>query len=88
MKLKKFSLRVFNQISIAHPQNKETIRYLKKLGVRNIDYIGNLKFFEDKKIVNKKFDKRIKINLKNTKHVLLQVLIQVKKYLQHKLIFY
>ncbi len=67
MKLKKFSLRVFNQISIAHPQNKETIRYLKKLGVRNIDYIGNLKFFEDKKIVSKKFDKRIKNKFKKYK---------------------
>tara|TARA_Y100001958_G_C21242041_1_gene570151 strand:+ start:921 stop:2162 length:1242 start_codon:yes stop_codon:yes gene_type:complete len=50
LKLKKFSLKVFGQISIAHPQNKETVVYLKKLGVKKIEYIGNLKFFEDKKI--------------------------------------
>ena len=49
LKLKKFSLKVFSQISIAHPQNKETMVYLKKLGVKKIEYIGNLKFFEDKK---------------------------------------
>ena len=60
IKLKRFSLRVFNQISFAYPQNKETIKYLKKLEVKSIDYIGNLKFFEDKKIVNKKFDNEIK----------------------------
>ena len=60
MKLKRFSIKVFNHISFAYPQNKETIKYLKKLGVKNINYIGNLKFFEDKKTVSKKFNSKIK----------------------------
>ena len=64
MKLKRFSLKIFNQINFAYPQNKETIRYLKKLGVKSIDYIGNLKFYEDEKIVNKKFDNEIKNKFK------------------------
>tara|TARA_B100000963_G_scaffold112542_1_gene97949 strand:- start:1866 stop:3107 length:1242 start_codon:yes stop_codon:yes gene_type:complete len=67
MKLKRFSLKVFDQISFAYPQNKETIIYLKKLGVEKIEYIGNLKFFEDKKIVNKKFDNKIKNKFKKYK---------------------
>ena len=67
MKFKEFSLRVFNQISFAYPQNRETIKYLRKLGVKDIDYIGNLKFFEDKKIVHKKFDNQIKNKFKKYK---------------------
>tara|TARA_B100000242_G_scaffold18297_1_gene11129 strand:- start:257 stop:1498 length:1242 start_codon:yes stop_codon:yes gene_type:complete len=67
MKFKEFSLRVFNQISFAYPQNRETIKYLRKLGVKGIDYIGNLKFFEDKKIVHKKFDNQIKNKFKKYK---------------------
>ena len=47
MKLKRFSLKIFNQINFAYPQNKETIRYLKKLGVKKINYIGNLKFAQN-----------------------------------------
>ena len=67
MKLKRFSLKIFNQINFAYPQNKETIGYLKKLGVKNINYIGNLKFFEDEKTVNKKFDNEIKNKFKKYK---------------------
>ena len=67
MKFKEFSLRVFNQISFAYPQNRETIKYLRKLGVKGIEYIGNLKFFEDKKIVHKKFDNQIKNKFKKYK---------------------
>ena len=67
IKLRRFSLKVFNQINFAYPQNKETIKYLKQLGVKNIDYIGNLKFFEDEKTVNKKFDNEIKYKFKKYK---------------------
>ena len=67
MKLKRFSLKVFNHISFAYPQNKETIKYLRKLGVKGIDYIGNLKFFEDKKIVQKKSNNVIKNKFKKYK---------------------
>ncbi len=67
MKLKTFSRRVFKLISFAYPQNKETKRYLKKLGVKAINYIGNLKFYEDRRIVNKESDNRIKNQFKKHK---------------------
>ena len=67
IKLKGFSLKVFKQISFAYPQNKETIKYLRKLGVKGIEYIGNLKYFEDKRIVQKKFDNDIKKKFKKYK---------------------
>ena len=58
-KLKSFSYNIFNKISIAYPQNHETFKYLKKLQVSKINFIGNLKFAEsklDQKIlINKKF---------------------------------
>ena len=67
LKLKKFSLKVFSQISIAHPQNKETMVYLKKLGVKKIEYIGNLKFFEDKKISLNDMNSKIQNQFKKNK---------------------
>ncbi len=67
IKLKNFSLKVFSQISIAHPQNKETIVYLKKLGVKKIEYIGNLKFFEDKKISLSDMSSKIQNQFKKNK---------------------
>ena len=67
MKLKTFSRRIFKLISFAYPQNKETKKYLKKLGVEDINYIGNLKFYEDRRIVNKKSDNKIKNQFKKHK---------------------
>tara|TARA_B100000242_G_scaffold45339_1_gene26928 strand:+ start:282 stop:1523 length:1242 start_codon:yes stop_codon:yes gene_type:complete len=67
MKLKTFSRRIFKLISFAYPQNKETKRYLKKLGVKAINYIGNLKFYEDRRIVNKESDNKIKNQFKKHK---------------------
>ena len=60
IKLKKFSKSIFNLISISYPQNLETANFLKKLGVSNLKYLGNLKFsenYDEKKDV-------LKINLK------------------------
>jgi len=52
--LKNVSQKVFNKISIAYPQNLETKYFLKKLKVKKIKTIGNLKFAEqDSKIMNK-----------------------------------
>ena len=52
--LKNISQKVFNKISIAYPQNLETKYFLKKLKVKKIKTIGNLKFSEqDNKIMNK-----------------------------------
>ena len=45
-KYKYFSKSIFNLITKAYPQNIETNKFLKKLGVKKIKYIGNLKFSE------------------------------------------
>ena len=42
--IKGFSEKVFKNISIAYPQNKETQRYLGKLNINKIKSLGNLKF--------------------------------------------
>ena len=44
-----FAKNVFNKITIALPQNQETKNYLKKLGVKKIKFIGNLKYFKNDK---------------------------------------
>ena len=41
----RFSEKIFKRINLALPQNLETKRYLKLLGVKNIKHVGNLKFF-------------------------------------------
>ena len=46
-RVKKFSNSVFKNISIAYPQNEETLNYLKKLNIKKIKKIGNLKFFNN-----------------------------------------
>ena len=43
LKLRTFSESIFNKITIAYPQNKETKKYLKELKVNNIKDVGNLK---------------------------------------------
>ena len=47
-----FAKKVFNKITIALPQNLETEKYLKKLGVKNIKIAGNLKYYGDQKLAN------------------------------------
>ena len=44
MIFKKFSENIFNKIENCFSSNKETVKYLKKLGAKNIKFIGNLKF--------------------------------------------
>ena len=58
-KLGKFSNSIFNLISVAYPQNKETKKFLKKLSVKHINIIGNLKFIENKRLINKKIEKNL-----------------------------
>ncbi len=48
IKFKKFSKSIFSNISLALPQNKETTKYLRSLGVKNIKFCGNLKYYDDK----------------------------------------
>ena len=55
-KIKNFSFSVFKKISVAYPQNIETIKFLKKLKVQVVKFIGNLKYiqssYDSKKILN------------------------------------
>ena len=45
--IKRFAQNIFNNINYSYPQNFETSRYLKKLNVKNVKLIGNLKFIEN-----------------------------------------
>jgi 3-deoxy-D-manno-octulosonic-acid transferase len=50
----KFAKNVFSKISLALPQNLETLKYLKLLKVKNIKIAGNLKYYGEK---NNQLDK-------------------------------
>ncbi len=61
-----FSKNIFEKITLALPQNRESKKYLKLLGTKNIKLIGNLKFFEASRneklknlVLKKKFLKRV-----------------------------
>ena len=61
IKIKNFGKSVFDNLTIAYPQNRETNSYLKKLTSSKINHLGNLKFAE---IGNYHFDK-LKSNLQS-----------------------
>jgi len=67
MKIKKFSEFIFSKISIAFPQNLETKKYLKKLKVKKINVIGNLKFAETENKNQDKINHQLELQLKNKK---------------------
>tara|TARA_B100001250_G_scaffold182965_1_gene157473 strand:- start:4834 stop:6069 length:1236 start_codon:yes stop_codon:yes gene_type:complete len=52
-----FSKNIFNKITLALPQNKESSKYLENLGTKKIKIVGNLKYFGEskKKFINKNF---------------------------------
>ena len=56
-KLKNFSNYIFSKFDLCLSSNLESIKYLKKLGAKNIKYFGNLKFAE---VVEDKIDLKIK----------------------------
>mgnify|MGYP001395703906 CR=1 FL=1 len=64
MSIKSFAINIFNNISIAYPQNLETLFFLKQMNLRKINLIGNLKFAEknDEKLnnLNSKLNKQLK----------------------------
>ena len=47
MKIKNFTKSIFDKVTIFYPQNRETESFLKKIKLKNIKLIGNLKFTED-----------------------------------------
>ena len=58
-KLKGFSEKVFSWITLAMPQNNETLNYLKKLGVKKISIPGNLKYFGQNNMLLDKNSKKL-----------------------------
>ena len=62
MKFPSFAIKIFKKISLALPQNNETLKYLKILGVKKIKFVGNLKYFGQSK---KFLDKSTKLKFKN-----------------------
>ena len=62
-----FSNSVFKNISASYPQNIETFNYLKKLNVKKIRYLGNLKYVEN--LIDKKnsIEKKLIVKFKNFK---------------------
>ena len=58
-KLKKFSYSIFGLIDKAYSQNSETYHYLKRLNVKNIKSIGNIKFIDDYNIKSDKSDRKL-----------------------------
>ena len=87
IKYKKYSSVIFNQIDTAYPQNNETKNYLKKLGVKKINQIGNIKYIENIKNKEDKIDKNLKLQFKNIRFAFQQVHMKVKNCLQQKHIF-
>ncbi len=64
MKFPYFAKKNFSKISLAMPQNNETSKYLKTLGVKKIKIVGNLKYFgQSKKILDKNTKKLFKNRL-------------------------
>ena len=56
-RFKYYSSSIFKYIDFSYPQNRETQKYLKKLGVKRINSIGNLKFIDnEKENIDKKID--------------------------------
>ena len=62
MKFPSFAIKIFKKISLALPQNTETLKYLKILGVKKIKFVGNLKYFGQSKNF---LDKSTKLKFKN-----------------------
>lgn len=73
-RFKKFSMQVFRNFNLCICSNLKTKKYLKKLGVKNIKYFGNLKFSQsesDQIEINdniKKFIKKRKVWCASSTH--------------------
>ncbi len=65
-KLGSFSKNLFQTFNYCYPQNLESKKYLKKLGVQNLKYLGNLKFIQND-LLKKSLDKKFKFFFKSKK---------------------
>jgi len=64
-KIKHFAEKVFSKIDIAYPQNNETKKFLKKLNVKKLKELGNLKFTEIENKTNIQFKKKFRSEIQN-----------------------
>ncbi len=64
IKISNFSKSIFNKITIAYPQNRETKNYLKKLNLKKIFSIGNLKFTQNPDEKFEEVNKKLKTEFK------------------------
>ena len=58
MFIKKFAKKVFSKIKFYYPQNNETEFFLKKLNIKKIKQIGNLKYIEYERKEKNEFTKK------------------------------
>ena len=61
-----FSKDLFQTFDFCYPQNKESLNYLKKFGLKNVKYLGNLKFIQNE-INNNYLDSKFKNFIKSKK---------------------
>ena len=66
--LGKFSKNLFQGFDYTYPQNDETKKYLKYLGVKKIKKLGNLKFSESTFVLKKSINLSLKKFLSNKKY--------------------
>jgi len=53
-----FGKNIFEKFNFIFPQNKETLLYFRKLGIKNLKYLGNLKFINTHNSRFKEINKR------------------------------
>ena len=66
IKFQNFSKSIFNKFYLCLSSNIETVRFLKKLGAKNIKYFGNLKYSQSENENNEIDDQTIKFISKKT----------------------
>ena len=67
IKYKNFADIIFNKITVAYPQNFETKYFLRKLKVKKINLIGNIKFSENDNEKKNIIDEKLKLRLRSKK---------------------
>ncbi len=65
--LSSLTKKIFKCFNAAYPQNNETLKYLKNFEVKNVKFLGNLKFSEKEKIPENLINYKLKNFLKNKK---------------------
>ena len=67
MRIKFFSKSIFDKIKIAFPQNLETKKFLKRLNIKKINLIGNLKFAQNNNFEHNKISNKLKLRFRKKK---------------------